>query len=56
MTFTVVALCSAAPIGISALTFSSLAKLDVEYTSSAVSLSILAGVVYIPILTYVFHP
>ena len=56
VTFAVVALCSAAPIGFSALTYSSLAKLDVEYTSSAVSLSILIGVIYIPILMYVFRP
>lgn len=54
--FTIVCLCSAAPIGFNALTFSSLAKLDVEYTSSAVSVSILIGMFYIPILMYVFRP
>jgi predicted permease len=48
--FVVVALCSAAPIGFMALTFSSMAKLDTELTASSVSLSILAGLVYVPLL------
>lgn len=56
MAFAVVSLCSAAPIGFNALTFSSLAKLDVEYTSSAVSVSILIGMFYIPLLMYFFRP
>jgi malate permease and related proteins len=49
-TFTVIALCSAAPIGFTALTFTSMAKLDMEITTPAVSLSILIGLVYIPVL------
>src|SRR5690606_27660057 len=49
-TFVVVALCSAAPIGFNALTFSSLAKLDTALSSSAVSMSILMGLFYIPLL------
>lgn len=49
-TFVIVALCSAAPIGFMALTFSSMAKLDVELTTSAVSLSILIGLFWIPLL------
>jgi malate permease and related proteins len=49
-TFTVIVLCCAAPIGFNALTYSSLAKLDAELSASAVSLSILAGLVYIPLL------
>ena len=53
--FAIVCLCSAAPIGFNALTFSSLAKLDVEYTSSAVSVSILAGMFYIPFLMFLIH-
>jgi len=52
-TFTVIALCSAAPIGFMALTFSSMAKLDVDLTTSAVSLSILMGLIYIPLLILV---
>jgi predicted permease len=49
-TFVVVALCSGAPIGFMALTFTSLARLDMELTTSAVSLSILIGLVYTPLL------
>lgn len=49
-TFKVVVLCSAAPIGFNALTYCSMAKLDTELGASAVSLSIIAGLVYIPIL------
>jgi predicted permease len=53
-TFVVVALCSAAPIGFMALTFSSMARLDTELTASAVSLSILLGLIYIPLLLLLF--
>jgi predicted permease len=52
--FVVVALCSAAPIGFMALTFTSMAKLDTELTASAVSLSILLGLVYVPLLMLLF--
>jgi predicted permease len=48
--FVVIALCSGAPIGFMALTFTSMAKLDTELTASAVSLSILVGLVYTPLL------
>lgn len=54
-TLAVVALCSAAPIGFMALTFTSLAKLDMELTTNAVSLSILLGLVYIPLLVLLFQ-
>ena len=50
----VVALCSGAPIGFTALTFSSLARLDMELTTTAVSLSILVGLVYTPLLMFFF--
>jgi len=53
-TFAVVALCSAAPIGFMALTFTSIAKLDMELTTTTVSLSILVGLVYIPLLMLLF--
>ena len=53
--YAIVCLCAAAPIGFNALTFSSLARLDVEYTSSAVSFSILIGMFYIPVLMYIFQ-
>ena len=52
--FVVVALCSAAPIGFMALTFTSMARLDAELSASAVSLSILLGLVYIPLLLLLF--
>jgi predicted permease len=46
----IVILCSAAPVGFSVLTFSSMAKLDLELASSAVSLSILFGLLWVPFL------
>ena len=53
-TFVIVALCSGAPIGFMALTFSSLAKLDTDLTTTAVSLSILIGLIYVPLLLLLF--
>ena len=53
-TFIVVSLCAAAPVGFNALTFSSIAKLDAALSSSAVSISILAGLIYIPLLMLYF--
>lgn len=53
-TFVIVALCSGAPIGFMALTFSSLAKLDTDLTTTAVSLSILIGLIYVPLLMLLF--
>lgn len=52
VTYKAVVLCSAAPIGFNAITYCSLAKLDTELSASAVSISILAGMFYIPILIY----
>lgn len=54
MAFIVVALCGGAPVGFNALTFSSIAKLDTDLSSSAVSISILAGLVYFPLLMLYF--
>jgi predicted permease len=54
-TFAVVALCSAAPIGFTALTFTSMARLDMALTAPAVSLSILIGLFYIPLLILLFQ-
>lgn len=54
-TLAVIALCSAAPVGFNALTFSSLAKLNTEFTASVVSISIFIGVIYIPVLMYIFQ-
>lgn len=53
-TLAVVALCSGGPIGFMALTFSSMAKLDVELTTTAVSLSILIGLFWVPLLIFLF--
>jgi malate permease and related proteins len=52
ITYAVIVLCCAGPIGFNALTYSSLAKLDAELSASAVSISILAGLIYIPALIY----
>jgi len=54
-TFIVVALCSGAPIGFTALTLTSMAKLDMELTASAVSLSIVLGLLYIPLVVLLFQ-
>ena len=55
-TLTVVALCSAAPVGFNALTFASLARLNTELAADILSLSIFLGVIYIPVLMYLFQP
>ncbi len=49
----VVVICGAAPIGFNALTYSSLARLDMDFASSTVSASILAGLFTIPALMYI---
>lgn len=54
-TLAVVALCSAAPVGFNALTFASLAKLDTELAAEILSLSIFLGVIYIPVLMFLFQ-
>lgn len=52
LAFVVVSLCAGAPVGFNAATYSVLAKLDVELASSIVSASILAGLIYIPLLMH----
>ncbi|HWK54845.1 MAG TPA: AEC family transporter [Hyphomicrobiales bacterium] len=52
LAYKAVVLCSAAPIGFNALTYCSLARLDTELGASAVSVSILAGMIYIPFLIH----
>ena len=54
-TFIIVALCSGAPIGFMALTFASMAKLDTELTASAVSVSIVVGLLYVPLVALLFQ-
>jgi malate permease and related proteins len=51
-TYMIVVLCSAAPIGFNAVTYAKLAKLDMEFATSAVSFSILIGMISSPILLY----
>ena len=56
-TYIIVALCAAAPVGFMAITFASLAKLDLELASNITSLSILAGLILTPLLILIFgHP
>lgn len=54
LSFVVVSLCAAGPVGFNALTFSSLARLDTALSSSAVSLSILIGLIWVPFLIVLF--
>lgn len=51
-TFIVVALCSSAPVGFMALTFTSIARLDKEFASNVVSISIILGLIYVPFLMF----
>lgn len=50
--FAVIVTCSAAPIGFNALTYCSLARLDPDLSASAVSISILTGLIGIPLLLF----
>lgn len=52
LTRSIVIVCSAAPVGYNTLIFSSIAKLDVEFAASLVSISILLGMFYIPLLMF----
>lgn len=54
LSFAVIAISAAAPIGFTALAFSSIGKLDTQFTSRAVSLSILLGMLYIPLMMIFF--
>jgi predicted permease len=50
LTRTIILICSAAPIGYNTLTFSSMQNLDKEYAASIVSISIIIGIIFIPLL------
>jgi predicted permease len=54
--YMVVLLCSAAPMGFNTLTYASLAKLDIEFASSVVSISILIALFTIPFMMYFLSP
>ncbi|HOD54907.1 MAG TPA: AEC family transporter [Candidatus Cloacimonadota bacterium] len=45
---------SAAPVGYNSLVFSSMEELDVPFAATTVSLSILSGIFYIPLLFFIF--
>ncbi len=47
---TIVIICSGAPVGYNTLVFSSLENLDKEFAANLVSISILCGIIYIPVL------
>ncbi|MCK4312520.1 MAG: AEC family transporter [Candidatus Cloacimonetes bacterium] len=49
---TIVIICSAAPVGYNTLVFSSMENLDKEFAASLVSISLLIGIFYIPILIF----
>jgi malate permease and related proteins len=52
---TLIILFCAAPVGYNTLVFASLEKLDEEFAASIVSLSLLAGIIYIPLLLWIIH-
>ncbi len=54
-TFIVVTLCSGAPIGFVSVSFASVAELDVEFTSSAISASVIVSVISIPLIMYLYE-
>ncbi|MFC1887568.1 AEC family transporter [Candidatus Cloacimonadota bacterium] len=52
MVRTVIVLCASAPVGYNTLVFSTMENLDKEFAASLVSISLILGMVYIPILVY----
>ena len=54
-TFIVASLCAGAPIGFNALSFASVARLDAEFTSSAISVSVIVGMILIPIYMFLYQ-
>jgi malate permease and related proteins len=52
MVRTIVVLCASAPVGYNTLVFSTMEELDKEFAASLVSISLILGMVYIPILVY----
>jgi predicted permease len=53
MVRTVVILCASAPVGYNTLVFSTMEDLDKEFAASLVSISLILGMVYIPVLVYI---
>ena len=52
MVRTVIVLCSAAPVGYNTLVFSTLENLDKEFAANLVSISLILGMLYIPLLVF----
>ncbi len=55
LTRSVAVICAAAPVGYNTLTFSSMAKLDVEFAACLVSISIALGILYVPLLILILQ-
>jgi len=53
MVRTVIILCASAPVGYNTLVFSTMEDLDKEFAASLVSISLIFGMVYIPVLVYI---
>ncbi len=49
---TVIVLCASAPVGYNTLVFSTLENLDKEFAANLVSISLILGMVYIPLLVF----
>ena len=49
----VVIICSSAPVGYNTLVLSSLENLDKEFAASLVSISLILGIIYVPVLMFV---
>ncbi|MBN3034393.1 MAG: AEC family transporter [Bacteroidales bacterium] len=56
LTRMIVIIGSATPVGYNTLTFASMEKLDREFAARIVSVAILIGVVYLPLLIFLFSP
>ena len=49
---TIVTICCGAPVGYNTLVFASLEEMDKEFAASLVSISLLLGIIYVPLLIY----
>ena len=48
----IIIICASSPVGYNTLIFSSLENLDKEFAAEVVSISILLGIIYLPILMF----
>jgi len=49
----IVIICSSAPVGYNTLVLSSLENLDKDFAASLVSISLILGIIYVPLLMFV---